>query len=110
MLVSAGNEKDALVTANPVNRNPGIKDAIQSKTFLIVSGVSALLLLMLVVMICVIQRRRRRHKEMTCPIYGNTRPPPGASRQQTSKPDPLVASGVPPKALTPLKTKCRDVS
>ncbi|CAL8268230.1 unnamed protein product [Arctogadus glacialis] len=106
----AGNEKDALVTANPVTRTPGIKDVIQSKTFLIVSGVSVLLLLMLVVMICVVQRRRRRHKEMTCPIYGNTRPPPAASRKQTSKPDPLVASGVPPEAQTPLKAKCRNVS
>ncbi|CAL8237399.1 unnamed protein product, partial [Boreogadus saida] len=46
---------------------------------------------------------------MTCPIYGNTRPPPAASRQQTSEPDPLVASGVPPEAQTPLKAKCRDV-
>ncbi|XP_030228945.1 uncharacterized protein LOC115555998 isoform X2 [Gadus morhua] len=103
----AGNEME--VTANPVTRTPGIEDGIQSKTFLIVSGVSALLLIMLVVMICVVQRRRRRHKEMTCPIYGNTRPPPGASRKQTSEPAPLVASGVPPEALTPLKAKCRDV-
>ncbi|CAL8237088.1 unnamed protein product, partial [Arctogadus glacialis] len=56
----AGNEME--VTANPVTRTPGIKDVIQSKTFLIASGVSVLLLLMLVVMICVVQRRRRRHK------------------------------------------------
>ncbi|CAL8349320.1 unnamed protein product [Gadus morhua 'NCC'] len=92
-----------------VTRTPGIEDVIRSKTFLIVSGVSALLLIMLVVMICVVQRRRRRHKEMTCPIYGNTRPPLATSRKQTSEPDPLVASGVPPKAQTPLKAKCRDV-
>ncbi|XP_059922638.1 uncharacterized protein LOC132468833 isoform X4 [Gadus macrocephalus] len=103
----AGNEME--VTANPVNRNPGIKDVIQSKTLFIVSGVSALLLIVLVVMICVVQRRRRRHTEMTCPIYGNTRPPPATSRQQTSEPDPLVASRVPPEAQTPLKAKCRDV-
>ncbi|CAL8237396.1 unnamed protein product, partial [Boreogadus saida] len=59
----AGNEMDALVTANPGTKTPGFIDVIQSKTFLIVSGVSALLLLiMLAVMICVVQRRRRRHQ------------------------------------------------
>ncbi|CAL8237398.1 unnamed protein product [Boreogadus saida] len=104
----AGNEME--VTANPVTRTPGIKDVIQSKTFLIVSGVSALLLIMLAVMICVVQRRRRRHQEMTNPIYANTRPPLATRRKQTGKPDPLVASRVPPKAQTPLKAKCRDVS
>ncbi|CAL8349316.1 unnamed protein product [Gadus morhua 'NCC'] len=107
LIVVAGNEIE--VTANPGTKTLGFLDVIRSKTFLIVSGVSALLLIMLVVMICVVQRRRRRHKEMTCPIYGNTRPPPGASRKQTSEPDDLVASGFPPQAQTPLKAKCRDV-
>ena len=51
-----------------VTRTPGIEDVIQSKTFLIVSGVSALLLIMLVVMICVVQRRRRRHKGICQPL------------------------------------------
>ncbi|CAL8349351.1 unnamed protein product [Gadus morhua 'NCC'] len=107
LIVVAGNEIE--VTANTGTKTPGFIDVIGNKTFLIVSGVSTLLLIMLVVMICVVQRRRRRHKEMTCPIYGNTRPPAGASRKQTSEPAPLVASGVPPEAQTPLKAKCRDV-
>ncbi|CAL8396122.1 unnamed protein product [Boreogadus saida] len=106
IIVVAGNESE--VTANPVTRTPGIKDVIQSKTFLIVSGVSALLLIMLAVMICVVQRRRRRHQEMTCPIYGNTRPPPAASRQQTTN-QTLGGQRSPPKAQKPLKAKCRDV-
>ncbi|XP_059922635.1 uncharacterized protein LOC132468833 isoform X1 [Gadus macrocephalus] len=107
LIVVAGNEME--VTAKSGTKTPGFIDVIGNKTFLIVSGVSALLLIVLVVMICVVQRRRRRHQEMTCPIYGNTRPPPATSRQQTSEPDPLVASRVPPEAQTPLKAKCRDV-
>ena len=55
-----------------VTRTPGIEDGIQSKTFLIVSGVSALLLIMLVVMICVVQRRRRRHKGICHPLNLST--------------------------------------
>ena len=59
---------DLLMFCSTVTRTPGIKDVIQSKTFLIVSGVSALLLIMLVVMICVVQRRRRRHKGICQPL------------------------------------------
>ena len=59
---------DLFIICSTGTKTPGFIDVIRSKTFLIVSGVSALLLIMLVVMICVVKRRRRRHKGICQPL------------------------------------------
>ena len=51
-----------------VTETPGFEDVIQSKTFLIASGASALLLVLLGITLCVVKRRRRRRKGICHPL------------------------------------------
>ncbi|CAL8308993.1 unnamed protein product [Lota lota] len=84
------------------------QDWLQSNKLLIISGTSGLILIMLIVMICVVLRRRQRQKQkdMRCPVYGNTRPVPSATRkQQSSKPGTPAATRVTSKSAS-----CRNLT
>ncbi|CAL8308988.1 unnamed protein product [Lota lota] len=101
LLQQSSNGTEVVVVPQP----PGKQDWLQSNKF-IISGTSGLILIMLIVMICVVHRRRRRQKDMRCPVYGNTRPVPSATRkQQTSKPGTPAATRVTPKSAS-----CRNLT